>query len=181
MFQNLFEQALSTRKIISLNTYGDSNIFVGFVLAYTTEQVTIEHISKYGRFDGRITLKLSDIERIDVDDDLCRSIGYLYHNQKEIDALSKKYAQMEANTGDFVAVLQECKDKNLICSVDTKEIYLTCFILDVTFDEVHFLAIDSDGMKDGECYVKMEDIGYVSCGRLAEIRRLLLYNINYRI
>ncbi len=181
MFQKIFDQAIQSHKIISLSTYGASNIYVGFILAYNTELVTIEHISKLGRFDGRITLKLADIERIDVDDDLCRSISYLYQNQKEITALSKKYEQMEANTGDFLAMLQECKEKNLICSIDTKELYLTCFVLDVSYEEVHFLAINNDGLKDGECYIKMEDIGYVSCGRLIEIRRLLLYNIHYRI
>ena len=164
-----------------MSTYGDSATWVGFVVAYTTEQITIEHISKYGGYDGVITLKISDIERIDIDDDLCRSISYLYHNQKEMERLSKKYAKLEVNTGNFMEVMQMCKDQDLICSVDTKEIYLTCFVLDVDFEEVHILAIDSHGMKDGECFIKMEDVGYVSCGRLQEMRRLLLYNINYRI
>ena len=65
--------------------------------------------------------------------------------------------------------------------MDTKELYLACFVIDVNFEEIHFLAIDEYGQKDGECFVKMEDINYVSCGRLQEMRRLLLYNIHYRI
>jgi hypothetical protein len=181
MFQNIFSEAAESKKIISVNTYGDSATWIGFVLAHTTEQVTMEHVSKYGRNDGVITLKISDIERVDVDDEMCRSINYLYHNTKEFAKLSKTYASLESNTGDFLAVLAECKDKNLICSIDTKELYLCCFILNVDFEEVHILAIDEHGQKDGECFIKMDDVNYISYGRLHEMRRLLLYNIHYRI
>jgi hypothetical protein len=181
MFQNIFAQSIENKKILSISTYGDTSSWIGFVVAATTDLVTIEHISKYGRYDGIVTLKIADIERIDLDDDMCRSIHYLYHNKVEIERLSKSYESMDSNTGDFLAVLTECKEKNLICSIDTKEMYLTCFVLNVDFEEIHFLAIDEYGQKDGECYVKMEDINYVSCGRLQEMRRLLLYNINYRI
>ncbi|PCJ66914.1 MAG: hypothetical protein COA58_05530 [Bacteroidetes bacterium] len=180
MFQNAFSDALESKKIISLNTYGDNATWIGFVLAYTSEFVTIEHVSKYGQYDGVITLKVTDIERVDLDDEMCRSVNFLYHNTKEFSKLSKTYANLENDMGDFFSVLSECKEKNLICSIDTKELYLSCFVLNIDFEEIHILAIDTHGQKDGECHVKMEDIDYVSVGRLQEIRRLLLYNIHYR-
>jgi hypothetical protein len=181
MFQKIFADALESKKILSLNSYGDSAVWIGFVLSYTTELVTIEHVSKYGRYDGVITLKIADIERVDIDDEMCRSVNYLYHNTAEFSAISQKYAGLESELGDFLAVLSECKEKELICSVDTKDLYLSCFILSVDFEEVHILALDEHGQKDGECYVRLEDINYVSTGRLREVRRLLLYNIHYRI
>ncbi|MDA8886342.1 hypothetical protein N8368_02295 [Bacteroidia bacterium] len=181
MFQNIFSTAVESKKIISFCTYCDSATCIGIVMGYSSEQVTIEHISKYGEHDGIISLKISDIERIDVDDEMCRSINYLYHNRKEIQNLSKRYKGLDINTSDFLSFLSECKDEKLVCSVDTKELYLTCFVLDVNFEELHILAIDSHGQKDGECFVKMDDINYVSYGRLNDMRRLLLYNINYRI
>ncbi|MFY9280853.1 MAG: hypothetical protein WBK38_01000 [Bacteroidia bacterium] len=181
MFQTIFTQSIENKRIISISMYGETSSWIGFVIAVNEELVTMEHLSKYGRYDGIVTLKIVDIERLDIDDEICRSIHFLYHNKAELERLSKTYENRERNTGDFLAVLSECKEKNLICSVDTKELYLACFVIDVNFEEIHFLAIDEYGQKDGECFVKMEDINYVSCGRLQEMRRLLLYNIHYRI
>ena len=58
MFQTIFEKAQEDRKIVSLSIYGESSTWIGFVISYTTEQVSIEHISKFGRYDGIITLKI---------------------------------------------------------------------------------------------------------------------------
>ncbi len=179
MFQDIFERSINENKILSINTYGDSSTWVGYVNSYTTEIVSIKHISKFGRYDGVISLKVSDIERIDIDDDLCRSISFLHQNEKEIKRLSKMYEEQEVDKTDYRSVLQECCDKKLLCSIDTKDLYLGCFVLEITFEEVRILVIDSHGIKDGESCVRLEDINFVSYGRLQDIRRLLLYSNNY--
>lgn len=167
--------------MISISTYGEEATWVGYVLSYTLELVTIEHVSKYGRYDGIRTLKIDNIERVDVNDELCRSITFLAQNQNEMNSLSMQYKEKQPTSGSFLDTLTYCKEENLMCSIDTKDLYLACFILDISTDEVQLLAIDNFGNKDGECYIKMDDINFVSMGRLTAMRRLLLYNLNYRI
>ncbi|MDA0778389.1 MAG: hypothetical protein O3C19_04895, partial [Bacteroidetes bacterium] len=117
MFQTIFAQSIENKRIISISMYGETSSWIGFVIAVNEELVTMEHLSKYGRYDGIVTLKIVDIERLDIDDEICRSIHFLYHNKAELERLSKTYENRERNTGDFLAVLSECKEKNLICSV----------------------------------------------------------------
>ncbi|MFB1004391.1 MAG: hypothetical protein QMC70_09690 [Bacteroidia bacterium] len=181
MFQNVLSKAQEGNFMVSISTYGEDATWVGYILSHTLELVTIEHVSKFGRYDGIRTLKIDNIERVDVNDELCRSITFLAQNQNEMNNLSIQYKEKQATSGSFLDMLTYCKEENLICSIDTKELYLTCFVLELSTDEIQLLAIDNFGNKDGECHIKMDDINFVSMGRLTAMRRLLLYNLNYRI
>jgi hypothetical protein len=172
MFQKVFSQAQEGNLMISISTYGEDATWVGYVLSYTLDLVIIEHVSKYGRYDGIRSLKIKNIERVDVNDELCRSITFLSQNLEEMNKLSSKYKEKQPTSGSFLELLTYCKEENLICSVDTKEIYLTCFTLDLNTDEIQLLAIDDFGNKDGECHIKKDDVNFVSFGRLTAMRRL---------
>ena len=78
MFQKVFSQAQEGNLMISISTYGEDATWVGYVLSYTLDLVTIEHVSKYGRYDGIRSLKIENIERVDVNDELWEaSLSYL--------------------------------------------------------------------------------------------------------
>ena len=181
MFQDVLGKAQEEKFMVSIATYGEEAAWVGYVLSYTLELVTLEHVSKYGRYDGIRSIKIDNIERVDVNDELCRSITFLAQNQNEMNNLSLEYKEKQPTGGSFLELLTYCKEGNLICSIDTKDLYLTCFILDINTEEIKLLAIDNFGNKDGECHIKMDDVNFVSMGRLTAMRRLLLYNLNYRI
>ncbi len=52
MFQDVLGKAQEEKFMVSIATYGEEAAWVGYVLSYTLELVTLEHVSKYGRYDG---------------------------------------------------------------------------------------------------------------------------------
>ena len=182
MFTDIFTESLEQQKILSFTMYSDSDTsWVGYVSSFTTEVVSFIHISPNGAYDGVVSVKIEDIERIDLDDDLCKKIAYLHQNQDLLQRLSKEYAALAVDVSDFRATLTECMEQELICGIDTKSFYLRCFVQDIQFEEVRILAIDNFGHKDGECILRLEDINYVSVGRIKELTRLMLYKNNYML
>ena len=62
MFQDVLGKAQEEKFMVSIATYGEEAAWVGYVLSYTLELVTLEHVSKYGRYDGIRSLKIDNIE-----------------------------------------------------------------------------------------------------------------------
>lgn len=182
MFTDIFTESLEQHKILSFTMYSDSDTsWVGYVSSFTTESVSFNHISPTGEYDGVVTVKIEDIERVDMDDDLCKKIAYLHNNQEVLKKLSQEYAALSLDLSDYRATLTECMEQELICGIDTKSFYLRCFVQDIQFEEIRILAIDTFGHKDGECILRLEDINYISVGRIKELTRLILYKNNYML
>lgn len=179
MFTDIFTESLEQQKILSFTMYSDSDTsWVGYVSAFNTENVSFVHISPTGEYDGVVSVKIEDIERVDIDDDLCKKIAYLHKNHELLQHLSNEYASLNLDVSDYRATLTECMERELICGIDTKSFYFRCFVLDIQFEEIRILALDNFGHKDGECILRLEDINYVSVGRVKELTRLMLYKNN---
>ena len=91
--------------MISISTYGEDATWGGYVLSYTLDLGIIEHVSKYGRYDGIRSLKIENIERVDVNDELCRSITFLSQNLEEMNKLSSKYKEKQPTSPNEPAFL----------------------------------------------------------------------------
>ena len=68
MFYEILEKAKTSKKIIGLSLYGEVGFYCGLVLDYSDEIIKLQQYTKYGKNDGITLQPLSEIERIDFDD-----------------------------------------------------------------------------------------------------------------
>lgn len=85
LLQSQIKIAKEQRKLMSFVEYGsDTNFFCGYVLDFTSEMITIKHITKFGKDDGLIVQPLSAFVRIDFDDDYALAMEHLVENSDKI-------------------------------------------------------------------------------------------------
>lgn len=78
LLQSQIKIAKEQRKLMSFVEYGsDTNFFCGYVLDFTSEMITIKHITKFGKDDGLIVQPLSAFVRIDFDDDYALAMEHI--------------------------------------------------------------------------------------------------------
>ena len=116
---------------MSFVEYGsDTNFFCGYVLDFTSEMITIKHITKFGKDDGLIVQPLSAFVRIDFDDDYALAMEHLVENSDKI-YISSNHNIDYSNSDYYVNIFKYfCGNSDVILSFEIDNDFNSGYLVD---------------------------------------------------
>lgn len=174
----IIRESKDQNKFISIWNYSDNESFYfGKVLSFTDELTILQHYTKYGKKDGIIVLKNSEIISIDYDDEYTLYMSYVVKN-------SEKIFQEEEFVFDFIEdenwqynLLKQLEGKtNILTALDINNENYIGFIKQVEEETFIIALIDSLGESNGFSIFKTLDINEIKVNDQENRKRLLLYN-----
>ncbi len=159
MFLDILEKSKSEKKLVGLNCYGvDEGFYCGYVLQYSEGFVIIQHFTKFGIYDGILTLSLDDIKFIEFDTVYLKGIELLMNNPSLV--LKQTYQLKDKNDESFTHLFESFignKDYLIKFELADEDVY---FGLVEWCEEDYFsiINIDMDGSVIGKATFKFEDL-----------------------
>jgi hypothetical protein len=177
LFQEILEQSKVNKDIITLTKYGDDTFWCGYVVAYSEEDVAIQHFTKFGKSDGIIVHPLSRIQRIDYDDDYCEAMQSVINYSDEIYKPNKINIFPELSDNIYFSIINQFKgDKNIILSIQiNNDSYYSGYILDVSELDFSINLVGKIGEDLGISVFKVEDITSINIDDVDNRKRNLLF------
>ncbi len=176
-FRNILERLYLSQQLalIYTNTEETDKFFAGYVNQIFSNQVIINNISPYGKYDGFCIKMLEDIYRVETESQYAKKIEILsqYYNVNH-DAIEM------INDNGIVSLLNYAKKYNKIVSIgllQSEFVDVVGFIEEIDLQQCRIREIDQYGLEDGVCTIKIEDITYMSCDGEEEFSRSLLYDM----
>jgi len=120
MLYKILEESKNNNKLISLSLYGDVGFWCGVVLDYNEEFIELKHYTKYGDIDGIAIERISDIERIDIEDDHLKAIAILIKKNEQINKVefkSRIFDELDKDNWQFICLKPYEKDKDVLASI----------------------------------------------------------------
>lgn len=177
MFLDVLEKSKSEKKLVELNCYGVAEgFYCGYVLAYSEEFVIVQHFTKFGIFDGILTLSLADIKFIESDTAYLKGIELLMNNQSLF--LNQTFKLKGKNEDSFTHLFESFignKDYLIKFELSDEDIYFG-FIAWCDEDYFSVINIDSDGSVMGKATFKFEDLKMYAVDDLECRKRKMLYD-----
>ncbi len=177
MFLDILEKSKSEKKLVELNCYGVAEgFYCGYVLAYNEEFVIVQHFTKFGIFDGILTLSLADIKFIESDTAYLKGIELLMNNQSLF--LNQTFKLKGKNEDSFTHLFESFignKDYLIKFELSDEDIYFG-FIAWCDEDYFSVINIDSDGSVMGNATFKFEDLKMYAVDDLECRKRKMLYD-----
>ena len=174
----LLVQAKENKSFLSFWTYNDDDKFwFGQVLDFNDELVFIQHYTKYGKKDGIIVTKISEIISIDFNDNYGKAMTFIIENSEELARENEfKFDYFESENWKTVLLNQLKHRTEIITSVEINDEYFCGFIEDT--DESNFVIklIGSLGEDEGNALYKIEDITGFKINDIDNRKRLMLFN-----
>lgn len=176
LLQHQLKIAKEQKKILSFIEYGsDTNFFCGYVLDYTLEMVTIQHLTKFGKDDGLIVQPLSAFVRIDFDDDYSLGMEHIIANSDKIYIPSN--FNIDFSSSDYYMNIFKyfCGNTEVILSFEIDNDFNSGYL--VGYSEVDFSIriIGKDGEDLGMSIFRIEDLTSIQIDDVDNRRRHLLY------
>jgi hypothetical protein len=173
--EKLFEISKTQQKLLKIFAHGEEGFWLGYVLNYTAETVEIQHFTAFGKPDGTVAEKVSNIERIEFSDDYARSFSFLLQNHQElekqtIDTLSK------TGIGDWnVDILSQLIGKKKLVSIKINGANEMGFPKEVTDEFLVFHSIGKLGEDYGLVCYRIEDVDSIQVDAMSHRKAELLY------
>lgn len=176
LLQNQIKIAKEQRKLMSFVEYGsDTNFFCGYVLDFTSEMITIKHITKFGKDDGLIVQPLSAFVRIDFDDDYALAMEHIVENSDKI-YISSNHNIDYSNSDYYVNIFKYfCGNSDVILSFEIDNDFNSGYLVDYSETEFSIHSVGKDGEDLGMSIFKIEDITSVQIDDVDNRRRHLLF------
>ena len=179
-FKDILTELYQSQQIalIYTNEEETDKFFVGYVNQMFSNQVIVNNISPYGKYDGICIKMLEDIYRIEIGSQYAKKIERLsqYYNVKH-DTI-----EIVDNNG-IASLLNYAKKYNKILSIgllQSEFVDVVGFAEEINLKQCKIREIDQYGVEDGVCTIQVEDITYISCDGEEEFSRSLLYDIQKR-
>ena len=179
IIKEIFENSKKTKSLIGIWTYSDdSGFWSGYVKSYNEEFVQIHHYTKYGKSDGTIIEKISNIESIDYEDDYAKCLRFLIEKSNELD-LEKELDQPLPNEKkwQFEYLNNHTKLTDRIVRITVKDdITYSGFVNKIDSDNIVLQLIGKLGEDEGFSMYKLEDISCIRINDIENRKRLMLFN-----
>ncbi len=144
---------------------------IGYIVDFDEEFYMIEAVAHDGRYNGLQCRVTDDLIKIQKDTSYLKSLEKLmpYYNFSHKDFFEEGKTVLEQ-------MLSYCRNHNKICSVSVsgEDCYICGYITDIIEGVAYFSRINSRGERDGEGYIRLEDIEFVSVDSEDEIRLEIL-------
>lgn len=178
MLLELLEESRETAKILSFWNYHESESFwCGYVKDVNEEFVIIQLITKYGKLDGVLVEKLSNIECVDFDDDYAKCMQYILKHNKELEIQSEIEPEISLTEQWQSDVLEEfVADENVIVRLTIIDDNIYSGIIKwMDSDELLLQILGPLGENKGKTILKIEDISRIRINDINNRKKLMLY------
>ncbi|WP_177762145.1 hypothetical protein [Flavobacterium sp. I3-2] len=176
LLQKQLRIAKEQEKLLSFIEYGsDTNFFCGYVLDYTSEMVTIKHITKFGKDDGLIVQPLDAFVRIDFDDDYASLMEYLIKNSDKI--YTKSNYKIDFSDENYYTNIFNffCGNRDVILSFEIDNDFFSGYLIEFSESDFILHAIGKEGEDLGMSIFRIEDITSIQIDDVDNRRRNLLF------
>lgn len=176
LIQKQLKIAKEQRKLISFIEYGsDTNFFCGYVLDYSLDMVTIQHVTKFGKDDGLIIQPLSAFVRIDFDDDYALAMEYIIANSDKI-YIPSDFNIDYSNSDYYVNIFNYfCGNTDVILSFEIDSDFNSGYLVEYSDTDFSIRSVGKDGENLGISIFKIEDITSIQIDDVDNRRRHLLF------
>ncbi|WP_234111304.1 hypothetical protein [Chryseobacterium sp. R2A-55] len=174
----LLTKSKEDKSFLSIWTYNDDEKFwFGKILDFNDELVIIQHYTKYGKKDGIIVTKISEIISIDLEDDYSKAMSYIIENSEEL-ANETEFNFNYFDNGNWKTILlnQLNNRKDIITSIEINDDYFSGFIIEVDSESFIIKCIGSLGEDEGNALYKIEDLTGFKINDIDNRKRLMLFN-----
>ena len=146
LIQKQLKIAKEQRKLISFIEYGsDTNFFCGYVLDYSLDMVTIQHVTKFGKDDGLIIQPLSAYVRIDFDDDYALAMEYIIANSDKI-YIPSDFNIDYSNSDYYVNIFNYfCGNTDVILSFEIDSDFNSGYLVEYSDTDFSIRSVGKDG------------------------------------
>lgn len=178
ILNTILQKSKENKDIISIWQYnGEKNSLVGFVTEISNDYIGFNQFTRFGKQDGIIFIKTSNIKNIDYNDDYTKVMECLIQYSDIIDKPSD--FQINLNYSEYWqlnAVLQLKSAKAQIASyeINANDIY-TGFMEAASEEDFVLNCVGKNGEDLGTSVFRIEDITEIRINDIDDRRRLLLY------
>lgn len=180
MLYDILEESKKNNKLISLLLYGDVGFWCGVVQDYNQEFIELKHYTKYGDVDGLAIERISDIERIDIQDKHLKAMTVLIEKNdqlRKMELKSRMFDDLNEENWQFISLKPYELDRGVLVSIQVNsDNFYQGFVMKLGLDFLKFEIIDEDGFSDGVCLFKLKDINSIKLNDFECRKRLLIYN-----
>jgi hypothetical protein len=176
---DLLEQSKVNKELIAIWNYSsDDDFFCGYVLDFDEEVLSLKHFTRFGKLDGIIIQKISEIKSIDFNNDYCAAMQCVidYSEQLEKEVYSEKEVVLGDNwiietLGNYLGK----RDAIISIEINNREFY-TGFLKKLSETDLLLNNIGKMGENEGDGVYKLGDISSLRVEDIDNRKRLLLYN-----
>lgn len=176
--EQIFERSKSNKELITITKYRDDDTFwCGYVIDYNDILIKLQHFTKYGKKDGIIVARLSDIERVDFNDDYTKAMQVVIDYSLELEKENKIELDLpDSDNWDFSVLKQLEGNIHEITSIEIGgTTYYTGYVLEVSETDFTLHSIGKMGENQGFIVFKIEDVTGFQLNDIDNRKRAMLY------
>lgn len=177
VLEHLLVESRDTKKIIGIRKSNDI-LYVGYIVDFNDLLVEMQQVTKYGREDGLIIIKIANVETFETDDEYLKSYQFLFQNYTKI----KKQTVMavpitESENWQYETLLNLMHEQKLVTiEVNNDGLFFHGYISDLDDTHLSFNAVSHIGRDEGFVVYKLEDISSLSVDELESRKRQAFYD-----
>lgn len=179
IIEEVFENSKTTMSLVAISTYrDDSGFWTGYVKEFNEEFVQLHHYTKYGKSDGTVIEKITNIESIEFEDDYVKCLAFLIRNSDKLDierGFTQPVPTQEDWQFDYLNFHLGQSQRIIRIELDN-EITYSGFVTKLDKENVILQLIGELGNEQSFSMYKLEDIISVRVNDIENRKRLMLYN-----
>lgn len=180
MINKILEKSKSEEQLIGVTLYGETGFWCGIVEDYNNEFIQLKHFTKYGELDGVIIEKISQIERIDIEDDYLKSMKVIIKRKEELQTKplkSRIFEELNEDNWQFVCLKPYEKEQNILVSIQiNSDNFYQGYVIEVNDEFLKYEIIGNAGESEGLSLFKLDDVTSVKIHDLECKRKFILNN-----
>jgi len=178
LITKLLKNSKDNKTFLSIWTYSDDEKFwFGQILDFNDELAIIQHYTKYGKKDGIIVTRISEIISIDFEDDYSKAMKIVIENSEILaNETEFNFEYFESENWKNILLNQLKGRTDFITSVEINNEYFSGFVKDVDEDNFIINCVGSLGENEGNALYKIEDLKGFRINDIDNRKRLLLFN-----
>ena len=178
ILHSILQKSKDNKEIISIWQYNnDKGSIVGYITEINDEYIGFRHFTRFGKQDGIIFIRVSNIKNIDFNDDYTKVMECLIQYSDIIDKPSTFHIDLnQSGYWQYNALLQLYNAKTEMASIEINgNEFFSGFVKDISEDDFILNCVAKNGEDLGTSIFKIEDVTEIRVNDIDDRRRLLLY------
>ena len=176
--RTILTRSKNNKEIISVWQYnGDKGSLAGYVTEISDEHFTLKHFTAYGKCDGLILIRLSNVKTIDFNDDYTRVMECVIQYSSVFDTPSTFDVAInfaENWQSEAIRKLVDAPDEIASIEINGNE-FFTGFVKEISEEDFILSCVGKNGEDQGTALFRLEDVTEIRVSDLDNRRRALLY------
>lgn len=178
LMKKILERSKQNKELVGIWEYDEEDTFwCGYVLDYNDEMVKIKKYSEYGKPNGVLIEKLSNIENIEFESDYMVAMQYLIDHVEVLDDDKEIDVELNEEKSLTESILKNLEGrKDIVASFRMGDSFYSGFVVNVSDSDFMLHCIAKMGEDDGCTIYKIKEIEAFKINDIEHRKRLMLYN-----